>query len=251
MFCLNVTQWLLWRCVHSHTTHRPAALQIVHASSYPTSAVRETFFEGFYYFAVGFFSVAKPTALPLSFINCHKPFTAYWQDLSSDTFVNHISSPEFQMIARQIRHWSWRSESGHPSIKWRAAEKVREQFVCLHSNRQVNQFCEWKCSTPQPSFKWEMSCVASSLCTYQTDVRLLQPYPLPHMSFHFSLWPLNEPLAKAFAYRIWLTALSHWWKNTAGTVRWCCNACEQGTIVLGFLIMAISDMVCSICLAVI
>lgn len=53
VLCLNVTQWLLCCCVRSHTTHWLAALQIVSASSYPISAVREIQFEGFLLFHSG------------------------------------------------------------------------------------------------------------------------------------------------------------------------------------------------------
>lgn len=73
LFCLNVTQSLLCCCVHSHTTHRLAALQIVNASSYPISTVGETHFEGFYYSPVGIFSPQAGRLLALSFTICHDP----------------------------------------------------------------------------------------------------------------------------------------------------------------------------------
>lgn len=184
VFCLNVTQWLLCCCVHSHTTHWLAALQIVSASSYPISAVREIHFEGFYYSTVGFFSSAWP-AFGTVVYNSPRPFSAYWQDISTNTFINHNSTAEFQTIAHQIRHWLCRRESGHPSIKWGAAEKVTEAFVCLRSNRRWINSVKRKVKNAAAKLVFEVwdAYVSSSLCTYQTDVRLFQPHPLHHMSF--------------------------------------------------------------------
>lgn len=121
LLCLNVTQWLLCCCAHSHTAHPLAALQRVNAGSYPILNVRESHFWGFLLFHSGilFLWLTFGTVL----YNLPQPFSPYWQDVSSNTFINHISSSEFQTMARQIWHWLWQCESGHPSIKWRGCRK--------------------------------------------------------------------------------------------------------------------------------
>lgn len=130
LLCLNVTRWLPCCCAHSHTAHPLAALQRVNASSYPILNVRESHFWGFLLFHSGML-FSHGWLLAPSFTICHNPFSAYRQDVSSNTFINHISSSEFQTMARQIWHWSWQCESGHPSIKWRGCGKSHRTIHLL------------------------------------------------------------------------------------------------------------------------
>ncbi len=149
LFCLNVTQWLLCCCVHSHTTHRLAALQIANANSYPISTVREMHFEGFYYSTVGFFSFfpaflpAKPT-LGTVLYNLPRPFSA----LLTRYIQQHIYQSYFKL---------WISNDGSsnaalivtvrvgaPINNMKGCRKSHRTIVCLHSNRRWINSCERK-----------------------------------------------------------------------------------------------------------
>lgn len=128
VFCLNVTQWLLWCCVHSHTTHRLAALQIVHDSSYPISTVREKNFVGFYYSTVEFFCSAQP-----HFWCCPLLIATTLQCVLTKYIQQHIYQSYF-------KHWISNDSSSNPALivtVWVGAS-INKMKGCRKSHRTIH-----------------------------------------------------------------------------------------------------------------
>lgn len=136
-----------------------------------------------------------------------------------NTFINQISSSEFPTAARQIWHWLWQCASGHPSIKWRAAEKVTEQFVCLHPN------CRW-INSAKGNVKHhsrnvsEVLSMSWALCVHITQMsncfnRIL--------SFTSRYDPKMNCWRGVRMSSLTDSAEPLWWMDPAGTVHWWCK----------------------------
>lgn len=195
LFCLNVTQWLLCRCVHSHTTHRLAALQIVNASSHPISTVREIQFEDFYYSTVAFSSLRITDFW-------HRPsqFATTLQRVLTECIQQHIYQSYFKL-------WISNDGSSNPALivtvrvgasinEWLQKKSQNNLSACiLIAGESILQKGKcWNCLWSLPRAPCvHMSNRRQIVSTASSSSRVLRFLP----------WPSNEPPHVAFDWQRW------------------------------------------------